>query len=50
MKAGKEIMVWTVNEAGHMMEVRLFLLDVICSMGSLNLPFNFTPKRQYDGE
>jgi hypothetical protein len=29
-KAGKELMVWTVNEVEHMMEVRLFLLDVIC--------------------
>jgi hypothetical protein len=30
-EAGKEIMVWTVNEAAHMMEVRLifFVLDVI---------------------
>ena len=40
-------MVWTVNEVEHMMEVCLFLLDVIRKMGSLKLPrppVNFTQK------
>lgn len=49
MKAGKEIVVWTVNEVEQMMEVRLFLLDVIRSTEPLNLPVNFVPKRRYDG-
>ena len=38
-------MVWTVNEVEHMMEVCLFLLDVIRQTGSLNPPrpsVNFT--------
>ena len=45
-------MVWTVNEVEHMMEVRLFLLDVIRQMGSLKLPRHsgrFHQKRRYDG-
>jgi len=52
-KAGKGIMVWTVNEVEHMMEVCLFLSDVIRQMGSLKLlrpPVNFIQKRPYDGE
>jgi len=46
-KAGKGIMVWTVNEVEHMMEVRLFLSDVIRQTGSLNPPrppVDFTQK------